>query len=271
MLNLGASPAYSVADFCGVQIGQVSENGTPLLTAASGGVILIPDVVEFQESDTVENGRTDVDFNGSGGYSSKRIIDDRITGQEAQIIFTGKQIPYLEYLLGYRGPVLDDNDNFVGTKSLPPSSSCRCDDPGAVGGIYMIAWANVFDCEGDPIFDLSNDRMYEITVWPWIKKMIPTTPRRRTTNAQDSRRTYRAQLRNNPNFGQGPGSAVLIPDQTAATPAQTDAGISVPMTFLSDVPFPGNCNCTGADEGDPWVDGAPIPVGEAGWSDPGGS
>ena len=270
-LNLAADQAYSVADVCGMQIGQVSENGTPLTVAGGGLTMLIPGVVEFTETDVVEAGRTDVDFNGGGGYCSRRVIDDRITGQELALNLCGKQLAVMEFIIGNRGRVFDDNDNVVGHRALSVSDACRCDDPGAIGGFYILLWSNVFDCEGDPLFDDSNDRMYEITAYPWVKRLTPTNGRRRTVNLQDARRAYRGQLRSNPNFGQGPGSAVLIPDQTMATPPQPLAGITDPMVFLSDVNFPGNCDCLGQNEGGSWVAGDPIPVGEAGWVDPGGS
>lgn len=268
MSTITQDMAYSVADPCGFQVGDVACDGTPLLEADGGRTVLYSGVLQYEVNDLITPSRRDVDPQGSGLNCGSRTIDSIIDGAEFLLQNCAKVHPGLLVQWGVSNPVFSSAGALIGTKGFKASSTCRCGNGECErGGFYMYIWSRAFGCnDNEELFDDEGNPVYEVTVLPWLKKFTPTGPARRGQNMSDARRNLRGTLIVNSNFGQGPG--LIYPVQPDDTDPANPIGLCEPYAqYLTCIPFPGACMCT--NHGGYWDPSQEvIPVGEAGWVDP---
>lgn len=268
---LAESISYNKGNVCGLQSGDVDAVGNPLLEADGGRTLLIAGscIATFQPATDV----TAASF-AQDGECVKVGIPATINGYSFTLVSRGREIPGWHIAAGGHRPLYSADGALIGSEYPNPSEAgCPCPDTEAevvYGGRYLVIWEQALDpCNNSPIADDDDVPIHVATVIPWHDTLVETTAPTAAAiadNNQKGRHTWTGTVKQSSNFGLGPGSAELVSDQTDTDPDEPE-GITNMARFLTDIPFPGGCGCSGA--GSWWeTDDTPVPIGEVGWTAP---
>lgn len=220
---------WSPISLCGVQLNRTDCDG--VILNGPTDIILNCGIVEIERSELTGDERNTTDPNGQGGFCARRTINPTVEGYEYEITWCSRIDPEMLEVLGLFDRVIEPVgppvNNTVGYKPRAQDASCLCEPgqcatPGAAMHIWGLAW------DGDnphPNFD------YWIEAVP---RFIPQPGTTFTFSDDFNQVTFTGRGIINPNYGQGPGN--VYPEV---------AGLDREFAnFLSNVAFPGGCNCT---------------------------
>lgn len=260
---------WTVEDICGLQLGKLDCDGTPLDPNAPDNTILMSSLLDFEYNEITDDPGDSVSRAGNGAFCHNRTRDPIVTGYE--LTLRRCEIVHPAFLTATRvaDPVLDANGDLCGIKGFCTSNICYCtgcaDDECEDGGWYMIIWANAWEScstgKAVPLRDGAGNKLQHVFIAPKISQFRPAGggPVRRSATSTDGQFDLVADLDVNPNWGNGPVDPTFGPIYPLTNgPLDCEPWVEL----LSPICFPGGCDCDAGPGDGFWVPGTvPAPVG----------